>query len=393
MTRWTFALPSALLVFAPSAVRADDVTPAPVVAPSSAPPKPAAAPSLPTYDGVAAPPTAAGASGLPVTVKSGLEIIGQYTYRSTRDQTGASQWFHVFDVPRAHGSLDAAYDGVEARVVMEAVRSASEGALMGVAGDSLVLRVREAWGGARWPKTAGDTELSVEGKAGVVPTLTIPELEGTWRTRAVSATPLESTGVASPADVGATLSLSLPSRYGRVSVGAYNGEGYTNRELNRGKNFEAAVSVHPLASIESARPLAVFGSFVMGSSGTGLARANRATGALLWQGTKWRAGASYTYFWGVRDDGDQTGSVLDAFVRAEPVERLLFAARVAVWNRDTRATDADTLTTATGSVGFRIAQPLEGFLAIDRSLPSTRTESALPGTDYWTLRVVAHVAF
>ncbi len=397
MNRLAFALSAAALALAAPPARADDAAP-PAPSPA-APPGPVASEVAPAaersaaYDGVAAPPTAAGNSGLAVTLKPGLEIIAQYTYRSMSDGAGGSQWFHLFDLPRAHASMQIEHKSVDARAVLEAVRSASEGSLMGVSGDSLVLRVREAWARARWPETATADDLVVEGKAGVVPTLTVPELEGTWMARAVGPTPLEATGFASPADLGGTVKLTLPSRFGHLALGAYNGEGYTNRELNRGKNLELAVSIHPLAMVDAARPLAVFGSYVMGSSGTALARANRATGALLWQGRKLRAGASYTYAQGIRDDGDQTGYVVDVFASVEPVSRLLVNARASVWARDSRQADADTITTLTGAVGYRVWQPLEGFVAFDRSLPSTRAQAALPGSDFWTLRVITRVAF
>ena len=397
MNRLALVLTAAATALVAPPTRADDATPSA--------PSPAATPTAvvgdvtpavvhaTVNDGVAAPPTAAGNSGLSVTFKPGLEIIAQYTYRSMSDGAGGSQWFHLFDLPRAHASMQIEHKAVDARAVLEAVRSASEGSLMGVSGDSLVLRVREAWGRARWPATATADELVVEGKAGVVPTLTVPELEGTWMTRAVGPTPLEATGFASPADLGGTVKLTLPSRYGHVAVGAYNGEGYTNRELNRGKNLEFAGSIHPFAAVAAARPLAVFGSYVMGSSGTALARANRTTAALLWQGSRLRAGASYTYAQGVRDDGEQTGYVVDVFARVEPVGRLLLNARASVWARDTRQADADTVTTLTGAVGYRVAQPLEGFVAFDRSLPTTRAQAALPGSDFWTLRVITRVVF
>ena len=62
----------------------------------------------------------------------------------------SSTWFHAFDVPRVHAAVEGAYDDtLRGRVVMEAVRSASEGALIGVSGDSLVIRVREAYGAYR----------------------------------------------------------------------------------------------------------------------------------------------------------------------------------------------------------------------------------------------------
>jgi hypothetical protein len=346
-------------------------------------PGPPAEPPLvrPAPIGEAGPATAAGTTGL--DVRAGLEVFAQYGIRVT-DTRGDSDWFHLFEVPRAHGALTADYDTVRARVVVEAVRSASEGALIGVAGDSLVLRLREAYAGWRpWPWLSGSF--------GVVPTLTVPELDATFRMRAVAATPLEATGLASPADLGATVRAELPRGYGWVGVGGYNGEGYNGRELNRGKNLEAAAEVHPLP-LGAARPLAVFASYVAGSTGTGRARADRLTGALLWQGDWLRAGVAATYAWGVEDAGGVRSVLGDVFVHTEPYPRLLLGVRGSLWLRNTDADD-DQVIQVTGAVGYRVAVPLEVFLATTRSLPAELAQDALPGSDFWDFRLVSRVVF
>ena len=45
------------------------------------------------------------------------------------------------------------------------------------------------------------------------------------------------------------------------------------------------------------------------------------------------------------------------------------------------------------SVGWRFADPLEGFLGVVRSLPTTRAEAELPGSNDWEVRAVARVVF
>jgi hypothetical protein len=361
---------------------------APVVTVVEPKPKPDLLPPL----GRAAPPTAAGTTKLPVDIRPGVEIIAQYMYLTTWDQTtGKSDWFHDIELVRGHASIGATYRFSDARAVFEAVRSSSEGALIGVAGDSLVLRVREAWVGFHYPEH--ETEgWRTEMRAGVVPTLTVPELEGTWMLRSVTPDPLETTGLLTPADLGGTVRLGFPSGFGHVDVGMFDGEGYTNRELNRGKNLELAATVHPLAT-QHMKPLAVFGSMVLGSSGTGLAQSNRATGAVLWQGRRVRAGASITYAWGLGDDGGRTGYLFDAFARVEPIDRLIFGARTFYWRRDTRPTSEDSIAYVVGAVGYRFFDPLEVFAAVDRTMPTTLAETALPGTNNISLRVIAHVAF
>lgn len=332
--------------------------------------------------GRAAPPTEAGTHG-DGRIRAGLEVFASYTYRNLGDS-----WFHQFDVPRVHGAVEGEYEHVRGRVVVEAVRSASEGALVGVAGDSLVVRIREGYAAYR---PVAPLELS----AGVVPTMTVPDLDGTWMMRAIAPSGLENGGLMAAADLGAKARVDLPSGYGWVGSALYNGDGYTSRELNRGKSFEGAAEIHPLPAVASEvlKPLGVLGSYVSGSTGTSLARANRLTGGLLWQGERVRAGAYATYAWGIAQLGTQNGFLVSGFARVEPLPRLLFGARLDHQNRNVDATPADRVTTLWLTAGYRVALPLETFLAFDKTMPTTRAAAEVPGSEAWQLRVIARVVF
>jgi hypothetical protein len=334
-----------------------------------------------TPPAVAANATAAGSTGL--ALRPGLEAFAQYAVRLTNADAGGLEVFHAFDVPRVHLSLQGEYEHARARVVAEAVRSASEGALLGVAGDSVILRVREAWGG--WSSPRFDV------RAGVVPTLTVPEVESTWGLRAVTPTPLEATRLVAPADLGATARYHLPGGRGSVAVGAYNGEGYAQREFNRGKNLEAFALVRPFVGTAGA-PLAVLGSYVLGTSGLGDGRADRATVGALWRGARVRGGATFTWAWGADDRPSRASWLAEVFVAAEPVASLIVGARVLRWQRDT-AVETDRVTSLVAAVGWRVSRPWEVFLAGTRSIPGGRAASALPGSDHWDLRVVSRVVF
>lgn len=333
--------------------------------------------------GKAAPPTAAGTTGFG-KVTPGLEIFAQYSLRRTATLDGQAPWFHVFEVPRVHASVTGELGPATGRIVMEAVRSAGEGALIGVAGDSLVLRLREAWAGYRYKEW-------FSAAIGVVPTITVPELEGTWRLRVVGPAPLEQTGMAAPADLGLTGRFNFPKHFGFLAAGIYNGEGYTRRELNRGKNIEIAASLHP-APGGAARPFGIFGSYIIGSSGTGAARADRLTTSLLWQGERLRAGAGMTYALGLGDDGARRSMLWDAFVRIEPVNQWMIGLRGSYWNRHVEGAEPDTLVNVTGSLGYRWARPFETHLAVTKQAPSTVAQSALTGSDFWEFRLVGRIA-
>jgi hypothetical protein len=387
----TDSSPTTLAPIASTSIASQPVapTPAPIVTiPIAQPITPIAPPPPPhrnDYEGMAAPPTNAGTTEFTTRVHPGMELFAQYAYRVTNAQNGTSSWFHDFDITRAHGSLDGEYDGVRGRLLIEAVRSASNGALVGVAGDSLVFRAREAYAGYLWHDLVDVT-------AGIIPTLTIGELDGTWRMRAITASPLEANNLESPADVGASARLLFPKRYGWAAAAWYNGEGYTEPELNRGKTFEGAVEFHPMPE-GALLPLAIFASYENGSTGTELARANRFTGALFWQGAHLRVGVDYIAAWGINDVGSENGSVVDAFVRAEPVDRVLLGARVEYFQHTSPTSATDAITSLFGTVGYRIADPLEAFLAITRSISTTQAESETPGFNFWELRAVTHIVF
>lgn len=330
--------------------------------------------------GRAAPPTEAATHG-EGRVRAGLEVFASYTYRNY-----GNSWFHQFDVPRVHGAVEGEYEHVRGRLLVEAVRSASEGALVGVAGDSLVVRVREAYAAYR---IVPPLEIS----AGVVPTMTVPDLDGTWMMRAIAPSAIENSALMPAADLGAKARVDLPGGYGWAGSGLYNGDGYTSRELNRGKSFEGAAEIHPVPGVELLKPLGLLGSYVSGSTGTSLARANRLTGGVLWQGERIRGGAYATYAWGVAQLGTQNALVMSGFVRVEPIPRLLFGARIDHQNRNTDATPADKVTSLWLAAGYRVALPLETFLAFDKVIPTDRAAAEVPGSDAWQLRVIARVVF
>lgn len=320
-----------------------------------------------------------------VDIEPGLDVIAAYAVKVTPGEGAApTEWFHAFEMSRAMPSLRVTAGPAAAAVTLEGVYSASEGALVGVAGDSFLIRVREARAGFRYK-----TWVAVD--AGIVPTFTVPLLDGAFGLRALGPVSGELTGFTAPADLGIVAKVSLPAGYGFIGAGAYNGEGYTNRELNRGKNVEVAALFHPMPRGVLA-PLGIYGAYVNGSSGTGSARADRVTAALVWQSERVRGGAAFTYAMGVRDDGSREAASIDWSLRGEPIERFILGARGLVYLRDVRASD-DRIVSVTGLAGYRVAPPLEAFLALTRQLAEPATRSALPGSDFWEGRVAARFLF
>jgi hypothetical protein len=310
-----------------------------------------------------------------------IDVIAEYGLRIRRDDLGARDWYHEFELPRALVGATVHYERASASVITETVRSTSGGSLIGLAGDSIVMRVRNASVGYEFLR-----RLRLD--AGVVPTLTIPALERVSGLRVLGGTGLERTGLGTPADLGVTSRVELPHGLGFVGVGAYNGQGYTGRELNRGKNVEVAAVVRPFAWGPSwVRPLAVHATFVGGSNGTSRARADRVTGGLSYARREGSGGVSVTYGVGVADDGGRRAVMVDAFLRAEPFLGLLVGAQAVHVRRDLDVS-GDDVTTLTGAVGYRIVTPLEALLAVDHQRVGDAASATLPALDPWRVRAV-----
>ena len=156
----------------PSAPSAPANVPVPAAAPGSAPGTPALAPGEPPLAGPSV--RLALPSWMPdVRVEPGLDLVAAYAFRGTVSKTGPFQWFHSFEVPRAIGIVRVAAGPAVAALGVEGVYSSSEGALVGVAGDSFVVRIREARVGYRLSDW-----LAVD--AGIVPTLVIPVIDAAF---------------------------------------------------------------------------------------------------------------------------------------------------------------------------------------------------------------------
>lgn len=329
--------------------------------------------------------TRAGSLGFSVT--PGLELFAQY---AARVDMPTNAWFHRFDLTRGHVSLQTAWRGARARVVLEAVRSASEGALIGVATDSFVFRVREAFVGYTYDFSVA--RGLIDARAGVIPTLAVPVLEQAWGLRAVAPTMLESAGLLAPADLGTTVRYHFPRHFGSIAAGAFNGEGYTGRELNRGKNIDIAAELRPLAFLSAARPLTLFFAASFGSLGTAATRSDRLVAMLAWNDRWLAVGASFTYGIGLNLRSAQETYLVDAFARLELFEFWLLGVRFSWWQR---AIDdpSDRLAIFLATMGARIVKPLEVFVAVSRSFPGAHFADALPGQDHWELRVVGRAVF
>ena len=214
---------------------------------------------------------------------------------------------------RPHWRVDT---GVALRV--EAVRSAGPQSLIGVDGNSLILRLAQAYGHAA--VHLGPIDLGV--RFGQVPERWIEQREKGYDTR--GADPLGSDRVVmfDRADLGATLTLS--GWKGRFDVDASftNGEGRAQLELNQGKNTTIIATARPWRTRHARGPiaLAVHGMYRDGSYGVPVAgapgRNHRAGAALTFQSPWAFAGVEYVRAFGFNAPPELVSDVICAWASA-----------------------------------------------------------------------------
>lgn len=282
----------------------------------------------------------------------------------------------VFSVPRVQVGVEGEWRGAQARVLVEGVYATRGGALLGVAGDSLAVRVREAWAGYRW--------RFLEARLGLISSLLIPELERAFHFRELTADGLEVHGLVAAADYGARVTAHLPLELGWVGVALTNGEGYTARELNPGKNVELAAAVHPLPR-GAASPLSVVGLASFGSTGLPAVTTSRYGGGVQWSDAVFGAGVNAFAAQGLFGDMARRGLLVQAFARATLFDRLLLAGRVS-WLRRDLAGD-DSFTAWLVGAGVKAAF-VDLFLAWEQTMLFGSARTALPGLEAGALRIV-----
>lgn len=302
-------------------------------------------------------------------------IVDAFGEFGARFPTGAAA-SNAFSIPRVQGGAEIEWRGARARLLLEGAYASQGGALLGVSGDSVTVRVREAWAGYRFH--------FLEAQLGIVPTLLVPELERAFLYRELTADGHERFRIQAPADFGGVLRGYLPKGYGFVGVSITNGEGYTQRELNPGKNFELVAAVHPLPSTRF-EPLTAVVNATFGSTGPAASTANRFGGALLWQAPRLGGGVTVTSVHGWQDDATRRALLTQGFARIELFERLLLAARIQYFVRN--LSSADTSLELLAGVGVK-AEFVEVFAVVSRTSLSSLARAALPGVEATEARLV-----
>lgn len=214
----------------------------------------------------------------------------------------ADESFSEFEIGRAELSSrfrPVSWGGFE--VTAEAIRSASPQSVLGVDGDSLVLRLKRAW-----TFVEGDVgPVTLGGRAGLIPDPWVEALEGGYDHRGMSATLAERGAFFDTSDLGAAVTAEAWSGQARMHLSLTNGEGRNRVEQNSGKNVTVVLSLMPRV-LETLDGPGVVGLHVTGrdgSSGTASIRSHRLAAALTWTHPRMNAGAEAVRAWGYAGRG------------------------------------------------------------------------------------------
>lgn len=183
-------------------------------------------------------------------------VFGDYQYQTA---PGPDRNQNKFDLERAYLTFKMpAGDHASIRITGDVFQQTTPG------NDSYykgwVLRAKYAYFQYDFLRAVTSANWSAVARIGLVHTAFIDYEENFWP-RWLSQTPLERAGFFSSADAGIATVVTLPHKFGEFYGAITNGPGYTSRETDRFKDFQARLSISPLASSDMAflRSLSVAG--------------------------------------------------------------------------------------------------------------------------------------
>lgn len=303
-----------------------------------------------------------------------------------------SESWSAFEIERAELGLRTepiAWAGAELR--LESVRSASGGSLLGVDGNSMVVRVKRAQ--AYVHGELGPVHL--EGRVGMIQDIWIEALEGQTSLRGFSPLTAESGDFFDTSDAGGSLVLKTgPQLLGgdafRLALSLTNGEGRRDSERNRGKNITAVLSIQPVVAVLAGAPLRVglHGAFRDGSAGTLSTRNHRQALALTANHERFEVGGEWIRAQGHGGDGTVTASGVGVWAMGQLIPTWLGAVvRYDNVNLDVNIEDAHRRSIQAAlftDVGLRarrdatVSGSLRFFLGVE-SLAHGENGGAIPG--------------
>lgn len=243
-------------------------------------------------------------------------VLAAEVFAGFRYDQVAGTGFGEFRLDRGEvgtGFVWKAHERIEAGAVvrLESLRSAGPDSLVGIDGDSLVVRLLETYGHV----AAHLGPIDVGARVGLVPERWIEQVQKVYDTRAVEPIPSERAAFFDRSDVGATVTVSGWRGLVELDLQVVNGEGRAQKELNPGKNTSAMITARPLRRRLPKGPLtlAVHGAYRDGSLGVGSLRNHRGSVALGLSSPWVYAGFEYSHALGYQARGDVAANALGAW--------------------------------------------------------------------------------
>jgi hypothetical protein len=214
--------------------------------------------------------------------------------------------------------------GAELR--LETVRSAAEGGVLGIDGDSLVVRIKRAQVFGHYD--VGDVHLV--GALGFTPDAWIASLEQDYTLRPLSPTASERLLDWAPSDLALFAAAELGPA--RLSVTFGNGEGLRYPERNTGKTTTAVLEVDPYVDGTTRVRLLAMGKD--GSLGPASVRDQRVGGGATFASDPASAGVELVRAYGIAEVGTADGTVVGGWAEVRPILHTAVAARAATIGYD-----------------------------------------------------------
>lgn len=180
------------------------------------------------------------------TIKVGAVVFYDYTYtRTPRNTDSAGNPFSpsAFNVARTYLNVTGNISHrVAFRITPDITRESGTGSSLN---GSLTVRLKYGYAQFNLDDWTGNWKQTFI-RGGIQQTPFIDAQESVYRYRFQGTVFTERDGGLSSSDAGVTFHTNMPSNYGDVHFGFYNGEGYTRAETNNQKSFQGRVTVRPL---------------------------------------------------------------------------------------------------------------------------------------------------
>ena len=244
-------------------------------------------------------------------------IISGEVFNHFKNQSSSAQNFNSFDLERAELGIQSSQDprwGGELR--LEAVRSAGPDSLMGIDGDSFVMRLKRAWGFGKFQSE----DWSFTARYGLIPDQWHLMVMRAFPLRSIGPSQGEREGMQETSDLGFCLDLEYQGH--RLFMSLTNGEGRRYQDQNVGKNIliGAQFSAELLNGI-----LHVSTAYRDGSKGPNASRDHRLYLSSVWSSQHLSIGTIGSRAWGLKDRASLTANALQTWIAAWLIPKYLGA--------------------------------------------------------------------